>query len=218
MSHAGAEFWDGFYRGRAESGKDLDWAGRWTESFGAPLRDAGVRTVLELGCGSGHDAARLARQGYAVTAVDVSRQAIDGARARYGDAADYRVADMTRPLAFEDASFDAVMSNVAMHCFPDAVTRSVVEQVGRLVRPGGLFLFHVNALEDRRLRAAWQPARELEPDFVLERSGQTMHFFSEPYLRELLSDWGALKLDWIEIPHPDAGAPYKRVWRGLARR
>jgi SAM-dependent methyltransferase len=139
VSHAGAEFWDGFYRGRAESGST------WTGRAAGP-------------------------------------------------------------------------SNVAMHCFSDAVTRSVVAQVGRVVRPGGVFMFHVNALEDRPLRAAWLPARELEPDFVLEQSGQTMHFFSETYLRDLLRDWSALELDWIEIPHPQTGAPYKRVWRGLARR
>lgn len=46
----------------------------------------------------------------------------------------------------------------------------------RLVRAGGLFVFHVNALEDRPLRAYWLPAHELEPDYVAEESGQTMHF------------------------------------------
>jgi hypothetical protein len=37
-------------------------------------------------------------------------------------------------------------------------------EVGRVVRTGGLFVFHVNALEDRPLRARWLPARELEPE------------------------------------------------------
>jgi SAM-dependent methyltransferase len=31
-----------------------------------------VRTILELGCGTGNDAARLAGEGYEVTAVDLS--------------------------------------------------------------------------------------------------------------------------------------------------
>jgi hypothetical protein len=40
-------------------------------------------------------------------------------------------------------------------------------------------LFHVNSVEDRPLRARWRPvARELDQDFVLEETGQTMHFFS----------------------------------------
>ena len=64
------------------------------------------------------------------------------------------------------------------------MTRAGFEQVGRLVRAGGLFVFHVNSLEDRPLRARRRPARELEPDYVAEESGQTVHFFSEAYLRE----------------------------------
>ena len=70
-----------------------------------------------------------------------------------------------------------------------------------MVRVGGLFVFHVNALEDRPLRARWLPARELEPDYVAEESGQTMHFFSEAYLRELLADGRRCRL--VRVPVPD---------------
>jgi SAM-dependent methyltransferase len=161
MVHAGAEFWDQFFRQRRESGDDLDWAGAWTRPFLDPLRQAGVRTVLELGCGTGNDAARPAGEGYLVTAVDVSSEAIGRAQDRFGSQARFLVADITERLPFPDRSFDAVMSNVAVHMFPDGVTRAVFAQVGRLVRPGGLFVFHVNSLADRPLRARRLPAREL---------------------------------------------------------
>jgi SAM-dependent methyltransferase len=214
--YAGAEFWDRFFLRRRESGDDLDWGGLWTGPFLVPLREAGARTVLELGCGTGNDAARLAGEGYSVTAVDLSREAIGWAQARFGSVARFAVADMTRRLPFADASFDAVMSNVAMHMFPDGVTRAVFAEVGRLVRPGGLFLFHVNALEDRLLRARWLPAREIEADYVVEESGQTVHFFSEAYLRELLSGWRELELEPVRIAQ--GGERFKQVWRGIARR
>jgi SAM-dependent methyltransferase len=218
MAYAGAEFWDRFFRERRESGGDLDWKGLWTRPFLAPLREAGVRTVLELGCGTGNDTARLADEGYLVTAIDVSGEAIGRARARFGPAARFMVADMTRRLPFCDRGFDAVMSNVALHMFPDAVTRAVFAEVGRLVRPGGLFVFHVNALEDRPLRARWLSARELEPDYVAEESGQTMHFFSEAYLRELLGGWREVRLVSVPIRHRETGEPFKHVWRGIAPR
>ena len=216
--HAGAEFWDRFFRQRRESGADLDWAGVWTRPFLDPLRQAGVRTVLELGCGTGNDAARLAGEGYLVTAVDVSGEAIGQAQARFGSQARFLVADITGRLPFPDGSFDAVMSNVAVHMFPDRVTRAVFAQVERLVRPGGLFVFHVNSLEDRPLRARRLPARELEPDFVAEESGQTIHFFSEAYLRDLLAGWQQVELVPVLVPHRKTGEPYKHVWRGIARR
>jgi SAM-dependent methyltransferase len=216
--HAGAEFWDQFFRQRLEAGDDLDWAGVWTGPFLVPLRQAGVRTVLELGCGTGNDAARLAGQGYSVTAVDLSGEAIGQAQARFGSLARFGVADITQRLPFPDGSFDAIMSNVAMHMFPDDVTRVVFAQVGRLVRAGGLFLFHVNSLEDRPLRARSLAARELEPDYVAEESGQTVHFFSEAYLRELLAGWQQVELVPVPVPHRKTGELYKHVWRGIARR
>lgn len=218
MTYAGAEFWDQFYRRRLESGNDLDWQGLWTEPFLVPLLEVGARTILDLGCGTGNDAARLAAAGYSVTAVDLSREAIRRAEARYGARARFVVADMTQRLPFADGGFDAVMSNVAMHMFPDGVTRAMFAEVGRVVRPSGMFLFHVNALEDRPLRARSLPARELEPDYVLEESGQTMHFFSEAYLRELLAGWRGLHLARVQIPHYRTGELYKHVWRGIARR
>jgi SAM-dependent methyltransferase len=217
-AYAGAEFWDQFHQQRQESGQDLDWGGLWTRPFLVSLRETGVRTVLELGCGTGNDAARLAREGYQVTAIDLSAEAIGRAQARFGSMARFMVADMSQRLPFLDGGFDAVMSNVAMHMFPDVVTREVFAQVRRLVRTGGLFVFHVNALEDRPLRARWQSARELEPDYVAEESGQTMHFFSEAYLRELLGGWQELQLTSVPIPDRETGEPFKHVWRGIARR
>lgn len=219
MVQAGAEYWDQFFRQRLDSGNDLDWAGVWTTPFLVPLREAGVRTILELGCGTGNDAARLAGEGYSVTATDLSSEAIEQAQARFGVLARFLVADMTQRLPFPDGSFDAVMSNVAMHMFADRVTRAVFAQVGRLVRAGGLFVFHVNSLEDRALRARNLPARELEPNYVAEESGQTMHFFSEAYLRELLAGWQHVQLVPVSIPDHTTGERFdKHVWRGIARR
>jgi ubiquinone/menaquinone biosynthesis C-methylase UbiE len=84
---------------------------------------------------------------------------------------------MTRRLPFPDRSFNAVMSNVATHMFPDDVTRTVFAPVARLVRAGGRFVFRPNSREDRPLHARRLPARELEPDYVAEESGQIMRYF-----------------------------------------
>jgi ubiquinone/menaquinone biosynthesis C-methylase UbiE len=80
---------------------------------------AGVRTVLELGCGTGNDAARLAGTGYAVTGLDLSGEALARAHGRFGSVvAGFVRADVSQRLPFADGSFDAVMSNVALHMFP----------------------------------------------------------------------------------------------------
>jgi SAM-dependent methyltransferase len=86
MAYASAGFWDQYFRGLRQSGDDLDWEGLWTRPFLAPLRQAGTRTILELGCGTGNDAARLAREGYCAAAIDLSAEAIERASARFARA------------------------------------------------------------------------------------------------------------------------------------
>ena len=219
VTSAGAPYWDRYFRELREAGDDLDWGDRWIEPFLEPLGEAKTHTVLELGCGTGNDAARLAGKGYAVSAIDLSEEAISRARSKFGSVVSFLVADMALSLPFEDESFDAVMSNVALHMFPDAFTRSIFGEVGRVVRGGGLFLFHVNALEDRPLRARRRPvARELEKDYVLEQSGRTIHFFSEGYLRELLRQWRQVSLEAVTIADAETGKPFKHLWRGVALR
>jgi SAM-dependent methyltransferase len=219
MTFAGAGYWNSYFRDLRETGDDLDWGGRWISPFLDPLREVRAHTVLELGCGTGNDAARLAGEGYTVTALDISSEAIAAARSRHGSVASFRVADMSKRLPFDDGRFDAVMSNVALHMFPDAVTRAIFAEIGRVVRPDGLLLFHVNALEDRPLRARALPVvQEPEANFVVEQTGQTMHFFSDKYLQELLREWRRLDLELLEIAHRKTGLPFKWVWRGVARR
>jgi SAM-dependent methyltransferase len=218
FDHTRREFWDGFFKRHRETGSDLDWGGRWTDPFVPLLRESGARDVLELGCGTGNDAARLAREGLHVVGTDFSAEALAQARRKYGDVVDFQVADMAAGLPFPDGSFDAAMSNVSLHMFPDAVTRAIVDDVRRVLRPGGLFLLHVNAHDDRPLRARWRPVlRELEPDYVLEEAGQAVRFFSRAYLDDLLDGWRVVMMDHLEIPHYQTNESFKRVWRVAAR-
>jgi SAM-dependent methyltransferase len=113
-------------------------------------------------------AARLAGEGYSVTVVDLSGEAIEQAQAMFGSMVRFVVADMTQRLPFPGGGFDTVMSNVAIHMFLTVLPVRSSRRLDGFVRPDGLLLFHVNALEDRPLRARWQPARELEPDYVAE--------------------------------------------------
>ena len=219
MSYAPRTHWDRFYKTLFQSGDDMDWEDRWTAPFMEPLREAGVRSVLDLGCGSGNEARLLSLEGFEVTGLDFSGEAIAKARSKSGSRAEFMVADMARTLPFSDASFDAVMSNVAAHMFSDSITRSVFSEVERVLGNGGLFLLHLHSLEERPLRALRRPpVREIEENLVLEEDGRTVRFFSREYLGELLSGWRTVDLEPVELRHRETGEPVKRVWRGVARR
>lgn len=90
--------------------------------------------VLDVGCGEGVLARRLAEVAGRVTAIDRHRPSIERARAHPGAGAiDYVVGDvLTEPLA--PASFDAVVAVASLHHLG---TRTGLDRLAGLVKPGG---------------------------------------------------------------------------------
>ena len=92
--------------------------------------------ALDVGCGTGVLAERLAGHGYTMTGLDPSDGMLDVLRSR---APQIRaVHGSGTELPFEEASFDLVYSVAVMHhvAEPGAVRRTFAEMV-RVVRPGG---------------------------------------------------------------------------------
>jgi SAM-dependent methyltransferase len=218
MSYAPAAHWDAYFGNLQQSGRDLDWGEEWTSAFIPILQQSHARLVLDLGCGTGNDVLRLSCAGFTVIGLDYSRQALLAAQRKQAPRTSFALGDMALGLPFAAAQFDAVMANVSLHMFNDAITRRLIADIKRILRPYGLMLFHVNALKDRPLRAKRKPVvQELEPNYVLEADGQTMHFFSETYLRDLLHDWAEVKLEFLAIPAHTRTEWWKCAWRGQVR-
>jgi len=90
------------------------------------------RRVLEVGCGMGNFAERLARETAAeVVATDLSPRMVEVARERGLDA---RVADV-QELPFDEGEFDCVVANAMLYHVED-VDRALSE-LARVLEPGG---------------------------------------------------------------------------------
>ena len=103
----------------------------------------GSRSVLEVGCGAGIDLARFAKGGARVTGVDLTASAIELARANFaqqGLHGDLKVANGER-LPFADNSFDLVYAHGVVQYTADP--RRLVEECGRVLKPGGEAIFQV---------------------------------------------------------------------------
>ena len=96
-------------------------------------------SVLDLGCGDGDLANRLAARGCSVTGLDSSTVFLDRARAdaaAAGVSVEYAAGDMRRmPWT---GRFDRVINwSTAFGYFDDTTNRSVLDGIVRVLRPGG---------------------------------------------------------------------------------
>lgn len=91
--------------------------------------------VLDVGSGTGHLTAEIAKRGAQVLGVDSSVEMVQQARSKYPYLR-FEVADATRFRASEP--FDAVFSNAALHWMTDA--EAVATSIAYALKPGGRFV------------------------------------------------------------------------------
>jgi SAM-dependent methyltransferase len=116
---------------------------RWLDESFAP----GSR-LIDLGCGTGLDAVRMAGRGHLVTATDWSGQMIERTRDRAARAGLSGRVDVQPIGAHElqrldgDGLYDGAYSNLGpLNCVPDL--RAVAAETARLLKPGGVLVFTV---------------------------------------------------------------------------
>lgn len=113
--------------------------------------------VLDLGCGNGYIARRLARRGARVIGVDASGPLIQRARAR--EAAHplgirYRLSDAADLSGIPAASVDVVVANMSLMDIADGA--GAIQEVGRVLRSGGRFVATIShPCFDVDTRSAW---------------------------------------------------------------
>jgi len=121
---------------------DRDFA--FVSAYGAELLDwlnpQPGETVLDLGCGTGELAAKIAGTGATVIGIDSDPAMIEAARQRL-PGADIRVAD-AHDFTVEQP-VDAVFSNAALHWMPSSV--EVLGCVSDALRGGGRFIAEMGA-------------------------------------------------------------------------
>ena len=99
------------------------------------------RTVLEVGCGSGAGGAHVART-YAPASyvgVDLNEHLVAWGTRRYGAPNVRFVQGDAQNLPIASDSIDAVINLESSHCYPSR--RRFFEEVTRVLRPGGTFLY-----------------------------------------------------------------------------
>jgi SAM-dependent methyltransferase len=98
--------------------------------------------ILDCGCGTGSNVRMLGDYGRAV-GFDLTATGVRFARSHGHHVAQASIG----AIPFRSATFDLVTSFDVFQCLPDAVERSAIVEMARVVKPGGWLLLHVAALE-----------------------------------------------------------------------
>ena len=164
-------------------------------------RIAGAQSVLEIGCGWGALAARLAADGAQVTAISLSDEQLALARSRYAGI-DFRKQDY-RDTA---GQFDAIASVEMVEAVGREYWPAFFDCIARTLAPGGRA-----ALQYIAIRESLFPAYAASADFIQTYVFPGGMLVSEPEFRRLAAQRG---LEWID--QTDFALDYAetlRLWR-----
>src|SRR5262245_6209308 len=139
------------YKGLAMEGPIATWYAKNTARDQRRFKDVALAIaerlkpgsrILEVAPGPGYLAVELARRGYAVTAMDISRTFVQIARQNAADAGvDVRVEQgNASAMPFSDASFDYIVCMAAFKNFSDPI--GAINEMHRVLTPGGHASIH----------------------------------------------------------------------------
>lgn len=175
---------------------------------------ARVRDVLELGAGQGRDTLLFAAAGLRVTALDYAESGLaqisEKAKAARLEASIRTIAaDVRAPLPIADHSIDACYAHMLL-CM--ALTTVEIEylmaEVGRTLRPGGLFVYTVRNTDDAHYRAGVDHGDER-----YEMGGFVVHFFDRALIHRLARGW-----DLLEVAEYEEGKLPRRLFAVTMRK
>jgi SAM-dependent methyltransferase len=142
-----------------ECGAVIGFLGRRRRVYDDLVARSGARpgdNVLDIGCGTGYFSRRAARAvtpGGHVVGIDPSPPVIDYATRRASAACTFQLAS-AQALPYPDASFDVVVSSLAIHHVPADERPAALHEAYRVLRPGGRLLIADIRRRPRHTRVA----------------------------------------------------------------
>jgi SAM-dependent methyltransferase len=135
---------------------------------GSPVAPSGNAKAVEIGSGLGRVCLALTDRFDKVTGVDISPEMVQRAREFVPDArVSFLIGDGASLSGVDDGSADLVLSFTVFQHIPDVeVIERYIAEAGRVLRPGGLFVFQWN---NGRAATYWSLRRIVLA--ALQRSG-----------------------------------------------
>jgi SAM-dependent methyltransferase len=152
------------------------------------FRAKGCKRILDVGCGSGRHAVRMAEEGFSAIGVDISSSALHlalGLAAERCLVLPVLQSDVRKCIPFASSTFEGVISTQVIHHAILEEVRRAIEEIHRVMCPGGYAFITVPAMKDNG-----GPSVQIEPGTYIPQNGWEAglphhHFTEEELAAEL---------------------------------
>ena len=161
-------------------------------------------TFLDLGCGLGRHSLLFAANGFRVDSFDLSNEAIDGLRKKAAEETISNIrcthGDMNA-LPFDNDCFDCLLAYHVISHTDSAGIRKIVDEIYRVLRPGGEFYLTLGSKSAWSFASAGYPKHD-ENTIIKREDGPEdgiPHFYSdENAIAELLSRFTLINVQHVQ--------------------
>jgi SAM-dependent methyltransferase len=138
------QMWNELYKELSTEKPKVD---DWLDKYDDILTKSNDTPIVDLGCGFGNDTLYLTQKSLPVLSCDYCQNALD--RLHYFiENPNTLLLDIREPLPFVDNSTSVIISDLTLHYFDDATTRSIIKEVYRVLSIGGTLLCRVNSIKE----------------------------------------------------------------------
>lgn len=181
-------------------------------------------SILEVGCGTASNLHFAASEGFSVSGVDASPSAISQARdwfSRDQLKGVLEVGDFTA-LSFVDNSFDLAIDRAAITCCGELAGQKAIDEVWRVLRPGGRFHFNPYSTSHRSFASGTEGPDKVRLNIdrgSLAGFGQ-LYFYDFKRIQNVFArKWKLLGVDHVQmINELDPEKSVHAEWRVVAEK
>ena len=186
--HDNRTYWNKVYEGIKEIKPVYD---LWLDKYKDILEKSRNTKIIDLGCGSGNNSIYLSERNYRGISCDYSKEALNIVK-KYIRNFEIVEMDLTKKFPFENESAEVIIADLSLHYFDDNTTKSILNEIKRVLKNNGCLIARVNTIKDINFNAG--NGKAIEKHFYLTKEGYK-RFFDEEDIQKY---FGVFEIQRIE--------------------